>query len=193
MSSAGEVLVFVGRIAVLALAFTLETLITAVTFAHSQFPQVTNTVFLVVGVYLGYRFIKKVIRMWISFLLSTIKTILTLLFIGVLFAIYLRGFHRFFTRDIYFILDMCKSATNDFDYKKTSYQYATKMAGESKFDFLRRGAQTLFGNADLTSEQMQDFREEAEDFIADNIDGVKDFLLSRGAYPENLNNFFRNL
>lgn len=196
MSTAGEVLVFIGRMVMSSLAFILENIIIGIGYAHNTFPQATTTVFVLIGAYLAYRFVKKVIRLWINFLISTVKTILTLVLVGVVFAIYLRGFHRFFTKDIYFIADMLKTtAAEDFDYRRSGFEYASKVV-DGKYEFLRRGAQTLFGEEDVTIGQLQDLRDGAEEFIAENIDGVKDFLKTNGLNIDfnahNIHDFLNN-
>lgn len=198
MTLVEDILVPAGRAAVTTLAFVLRALVISLAYAHQQFPQATTIAFVLVGTYLAYRFIKRVIRMWINFLISTIKTALTLMVIGVIFAIYLRGFHRFFTRDIYFIGDMFKSAAEEkFDYQKTGYKYASKAFGWGDYDFFRRGAEVLFGTDDVTVDQLNDIKMEAEEFLAENVDGVKNFLKSNGiefdVNANNVHNFLNNL
>lgn len=191
---AEDILVFAGRVSVAALAYILRFSILTFAYAHEQYPQVTTTVLLLIGSYLAYRFIKKVVRMWVNFVISTIKTALTLMLIGVLIAIYLRGFNRFFTRDIYFIGELFKlAAEENFDYQRTGYNYASKTFGE-KYDFLRRGADVLFGTDDVTVEQLNEIKDEAGEFLAENVDGVKNFLKSNGfefdVNANNINDFF---
>lgn len=191
---AEDILVFAGRVSVAILAYILRISILTFAYAHEQFPQVTTTVLILLGSYLAYRFIKKVVRMWLNFLISTIKTALTLMLIGVLIAIYLRGFNRFFTRDIYFIGELFKlAAEENFDYQRTGYKYASKTFGE-KYDFLRRGADVLFGTDDVSVEQLNEIKDEAGEFLAENVDGVKNFLKSNGfefdVNANNINDFF---
>ncbi|SGZ55855.1 CIC11C00000002537 [Sungouiella intermedia] len=198
MTNAGDVLEFCGRVVVFLLEIVLRYSINGISFAHKTFPQATTTILVLLGSYLAYRFIKRVIRIWFNFIISTIKTIFTLLFVGVLFAIYIRGFHRFFTKDIYFIGDMFKLAAQDnFDYKKTGYNYAYKMFDGGHYDFLRRGAKTLFGKEDVTVEEFNNLKDEALEFFAENVDGVKDFLRNNGLNFEvnanQINDFLHNI
>lgn len=191
MSTVGDLLVFCGRMVVLLLGFGLRISVAGFDYAHTAFPETTNTILVVIGIYVAYRFIKRVIRMWINFVLSIIKTALTVLLIALLFAIYLRGFHRFFTKDIYFLSSMVKLAADEkLDYKKTSYNYAYKMFDGGQYDFLRRGAQALLGKNDVT---VEDFNGIKDEFIAENVEGVKNFLRDNGINANRMNDFFNNI
>lgn len=191
MITVGEVLEFCLRVVVLLLGLTLQGIFIGFNYAHTTFPETTNLVLLLLATYVAYSIIKRVIRMWLNFLLSMIKTGFTILFIVVLFAIYVRGFHRFFTKDIYFIGSIFKLANEEsFDYKQTGFNYAYKMFDGGQNDILRRGVQALFGKGEV---KVEDFNGLKEEFIAENVDGVKNFLKNNGLDANQLNDFLNNI
>lgn len=191
MISVGEVLEFCARAVVLLLGLSLQGIFIGFNYAHTNFPETTNLVLLLLATYVAYRIIKRVIRMWLNFVLSMIRTGFTILFIFVLFAIYVRGFHRFFTKDIYFIGNMFKLAKEEsFDYKQTGFNYAYKMFDGGQNDILRRGVQALFGKGEVN---VEDFNGMKGEFIAENVDGVKNFLKNNGLDANQLNDFLNNI
>lgn len=175
----------------------LQCLVAAVCYLHSVCPDITTTIFILFCVYLTYRVVNRIVRMWVNFVISLIKMTIIICTLTFLLGIYLRGYHRFFTKDIFHIYRAFQSAKQDgFDYQTDTHWYAIKLAGRSKFNFLvKKGAQAVFGTDKVTPEQLRNMKDSAEDLITENLEHVKDFLggLDVGANANYLHNFLHNV
>lgn len=201
MPEIGEIAVFVGKILVSILAYAFTAAINTFQYCNVQFPTATNYVTLAVLVYVAYKFIRRMIRVWIRLIYSLIK----IAFFGTLalvcFAIYLRGFHRFFTRDIYGIKAWFQSSgAGPVDWAHYAQKYALILSAPNKdFDFLKKSALDWVANnkenIDRFEEQLYRAKDVAGDYLSQNMDETKEYLHKNGfdINPEAVQNILNNL
>ncbi|KAI5961861.1 uncharacterized protein KGF55_003832 [Candida pseudojiufengensis] len=101
-----DILIFIGTYLIAILQFTLSNTITLIIKSHQNYPDLTNFIFFLVGLYLFYKFLIKSIKTWYNFLKTTIKLLIVVFFIFLVFIIYLRGWDQFKNNDIPFIKNL---------------------------------------------------------------------------------------
>lgn len=202
----GDILTFLGKLLVTCLALALRNVITAVEYGFVQYPQISRVVFIMVAIYLAYKIARRMIRFWIALIISTIKTILIMVVLVLCFAIYLRGFHRFFSRDIYYLGDWLRTVqqeTGDFDLKKYAFNYATKLTAEDDYVYLKEGAKKWLEDNGVEIDEsymgqsFNDIKNHAEEYVQEGLGYAQDFLNNNGVRLGDLNggnlgNFMNN-
>ncbi|KAL6449700.1 hypothetical protein SBY92_000600 [Candida maltosa Xu316] len=98
-----DVLVQVGTIIVFILEVLFRNTITLIVHSHQNYPEITNIVFFIVGLYIFYKVLIRAFKSWLNFVIFTIKTILVVLFFFLVFIIYVRGWETFINQDIPFV------------------------------------------------------------------------------------------
>lgn len=114
--------------------FFLTNAILITGFAFSNYPNASTFVVSVLTLYIIYKMIGRIVRLWLNILISMIKFFFLVVFLFVLAAVYVRGFNRFFTKDIYFLKEFftAQAEASDQNFK----HYAYKFMEDDKFDFL---------------------------------------------------------
>lgn len=102
MSELKDYIAQIASIAMTVLVMVFQNCIILFNYSYRTYPQFTLMVMGIVGAYMVYRLVLRMIRMWIGFLMGIIKALLMLVFICVCGAVYFRGW-RFFTQDVHFI------------------------------------------------------------------------------------------
>lgn len=98
-----DIFIQIGTIIVFLLEFFFRNSITLIVHAHKTYPDITNVIFFIIGLYIIYKILVKTLRSWINFMIFTIKTIFVLFFILLVFVIYLRGWETFIYQDVPFL------------------------------------------------------------------------------------------
>lgn len=102
MSELKDYIAQVASIAMTVLVMICRNSIVLFNYSYRTYPQFTLMVMVIMGAYLIYKLLMRMIRMWIGFLVGIIKALLMLIFICVCGTVYFRGW-RFFTQDVRFI------------------------------------------------------------------------------------------
>mmetsp|Transcript_4823 Transcript_4823/g.5928 ORF Transcript_4823/g.5928 Transcript_4823/m.5928 type:complete len:213 (-) Transcript_4823:89-727(-) len=102
MSELKDYIAQVASIVMTVLVMICRNSIVLFNYSYRTYPQFTLMLMIVLGAYLVYKLLMRMIRMWIGFLVGIIKALLMLVFICVCGAVYFRGW-RFFTQDVDFI------------------------------------------------------------------------------------------
>ncbi|EGV60535.1 hypothetical protein PSN45_001705 [Yamadazyma tenuis] len=97
-----EMLVRVASILMTTTIFVISNTITIVQYSNAEYPQITQPILALVGLYVSYRFTKRIITSWLNMVVFMVKMFLLLITIIVGLAAYLRG-ERFFSQDIPFL------------------------------------------------------------------------------------------
>lgn len=98
-----DIIVQIGSVVVFLLEVFFRNSITFIVHAQRTYPELTNILFLLIGVYIFYRVLIRAFKTWLNFLIMTIKTLLVLFFIFLVFIIYIRGWERFINQDLPFL------------------------------------------------------------------------------------------
>ena len=70
--------------------------ITLIVHAHKNYPDITNVIFFILGVYIIYKILVRTLRSWFNFMIFTIKLIFVLFFVFLYLSyIYVVGKHSF--------------------------------------------------------------------------------------------------
>lgn len=89
-------------IAMTVLVMVCQNCIILFNYLYRTYPQFTLMMMGIVGAYVIYRLVMRMIRMWIGLLVWVIKALLMLVVVCVCGAVYFRGW-KFFTQDVHFI------------------------------------------------------------------------------------------
>lgn len=191
MTEVADVAVFVGRLLVSTLAMALSSLLLTYNYCKKNYPDFTAWVTLAVVAYLGYRILKRVLRMWIGFMYSMVKMTFYAAIAASCLLIYLRGFHTFFFRDIPHIKAMFDKGPCNIDWIDYITGYANSWSNAySKYDFLRRSGRDWVTNNEDTIHKVEGHYHGAESYVMDNLDGIENFLKDTGADPDTMRQFF---
>lgn len=98
-----DIFVQIGTIIVFLLEFFFRNSITLIVHAHKNYPDITNVIFFILGVYIIYKILVRTLRSWFNFMIFTIKLIFVLFFVFLVFVIYLRGWETFIYQDVPFL------------------------------------------------------------------------------------------
>ena len=78
------------------LEFFFRNSITLIVHAHKNYPDITNVIFFILGVYIIYKILVRTLRSWFNFMIFTIKLIFVLFFVFLYLSyIYVVGKHSF--------------------------------------------------------------------------------------------------
>lgn len=94
-----DVLTKTGQIAINVLATAISLAVFLIGQMSVRFPNFTAVLATLIGVYVCYKMIRRIIRFWVSLFVSLLKLIMLLAVLLLCLAVYLRGF-RFFSVDI---------------------------------------------------------------------------------------------
>lgn len=175
-----EVVIWALRKAVDLFVWAVSFLLFLLQVANANYPQATLVVVLVVGAYVAYLVLKRVIRTWISILVATVKFVAVLAVVVVVVAVYSRGVGRFVNQDVPNLVSLWNS-----DWRRTFYgtvagqafNFSPKDEYEEYFqyanDHFREGDGIKW---DAVHDFLEDHGGEAKRFVEDNWPGVQDFL-----------------
>ncbi|EAZ63628.1 hypothetical protein PICST_28808, partial [Scheffersomyces stipitis CBS 6054] len=206
-----DLLATVAAFVVTTLAFLLKNTIALVAYAYQNYPEYTSIVFAIIGVYLVYKFVVKIFKMWLNLLIATIKTFLVLATLAVAATIYLRGWGKFVNQDIPFLVDVAKSITSNEPDNQNSFWLVHGLLGNQKvYSFLKNGFQNAGESASSILEDAEfdidpnayfeymneNFYKNKEDFNYENIkraldegfENLEDYLSSKGLDINDLGN-----
>lgn len=194
-----DILVQVGSIIVFVLEVVFRNSITLIVHAQRTYPEATNIVFLLIGIYIFYKVLIRAFKTWINFLIMTIKTLMVIFFIFLVFVIYIRGWERFINQDLPFIK---KSIINTWNLgnhvSKNGFNLWDIISNVNLNDFTEQAKENIhdtnayfeymnskFGNEDGDEPDYNDIHKMVEqgiEYLQDNIDlnklggQVQDFL-----------------
>ncbi|CAI5756201.1 unnamed protein product [Candida verbasci] len=107
-----DILIHIGSLVIYIIELLLTNTITFVVGAHNKYPDITSIIFLLISLYLFYKVFIKAVRLWINFIITTIKTLAVLFFLFLVFVIYVRGWEIFKNNDIPLIKQFIQSSLN---------------------------------------------------------------------------------
>lgn len=197
-----DILAFVGLTLVTLLAFVLRYVILLVGYGLAEFPQVTTFIFALGAIYVAYKVAKRMVKFWIGLIITTVKTVFVLSLVLLGLAVYIRGFQRFFHRDIYFLGSMIQNSllalenVENFDPKSFAANYASKLAADENFDTIKDGAKQWMRNngvgdqyVEMVEDQMHQVKDNAGEYINEGLN----YLNEQGINFDNLNENLGNL
>lgn len=143
------------------IAFVLSNIIVATGYAFVNYPNASTLVLSVLTLYIFYKMIRRIVRFWLNMMVAMIKFTVIMLFLAVLAAVYVRGFNRFFTKDIYFLKELFTSQAeaSDFLFK----QYAYNLMDDDRFEFLH-GARDFFEGSSFLIDDSYEYGETYDQF-----------------------------
>lgn len=83
--------------------FVLQNTISLVIYCNHEYPQFTSIVFTIVGLYLCYKFLVRILRMWLNFWINALKVAVFCSIVFLLALVYVRGFDRLVHQDWPFV------------------------------------------------------------------------------------------
>lgn len=183
--TAYDVVTYAGLRLIDVVAILLSNIILAVGYAFVHFPNASTLVVALLAVYIIYKTLRRIVRFWLNMFITMVKLTVFSVVIFVLLAVYVRGFNRFFTKDIYFIKELLASKADASD--EAFKQYAYKIMNDDRFEFLQ-GARDFFEGSTF---HIDESYEGLFDNIRENLNrGFQDVLGQDGL--QNLNNFLNN-
>ncbi|KAK6453904.1 uncharacterized protein RJT20DRAFT_64246 [Scheffersomyces xylosifermentans] len=218
-----ELLASLGSVLVTSLAFFLRNTISLSVYAYQTHPQATSIVFAVIGAFLLYKVVIRIIRMWINIFITALKTIFVLATIVVLFVIYLRGWNRLVNADIPYLWKLIKSLKDSgAESEKSPLWFLTTVLTSSNTEQLLERLKDGFSNAgDTASSILEDydvdfdvdpsayfeymnknFKKNKEDFnyekiqqiVSDGFESAEEYLKSSGVDLNDIgNNILKNI
>lgn len=176
--TAYDALAFAGLRAIDVLVFAMSNIIMALGYFFVNYPQASTLAISLVAIYITYKMFRRILRSLVLLMLL---------------AVYVRGFERFFTKDIYFIKELLFSKVEASD--QAFKQYAYKIMNDD-------GADYLHGVKDFFERSSFHIDESYINQFAGSPDSIREslnrgFESVQGAFGEeglrNLNNFLNNL
>lgn len=194
-----DILVQVGSVVVFVLEVVFRNSITFIVHAQRTYPEATNIVFLLIGIYIFYKVLIRAFKTWMNFLIMTIKTLMVIFFIFLVFVIYIRGWERFINQDLPFMKKSIINAWNLSNHvSKNGFNLWDIMSKVNLNDFTEQAKENIhdtnayfeymnnkFGNEDGDEPDFNDIHKMVEggiEYLQDNIDlnklggQVQDFL-----------------
>lgn len=117
------------------IALVLSKVILLTAYAFANYPNASTLALSLVFVYIIYKTLRRMVKFWLGIFLFFFKFTMYVLIVLTLLAVYVRGFKRFFTKDLIYLKDLLTSnlqASDDY-FKQGAYQFMK----DDKFDFLQ--------------------------------------------------------
>ncbi|GBL49114.1 hypothetical protein CJJ07_000242 [Candidozyma auris] len=191
--TAYDALAFAGSRAIDVLVFAMSNIIMALGYFFVNYPQASTLAISLVAIYITYKMFRRILRFFVNVVLTMIKLTTVSLVLLMLLAVYVRGFERFFTKDIYFIKELLFSKVEASD--QAFKQYAYKIMNDDGSDYLH-GVKDFFERSSFHIDEsyINQFAG-SPDSIRESLN--RGFESVQGAFGEeglrNLNNFLNNL
>lgn len=161
-------------------AFCLRNTISLGIYSYHEYPQFTSIVLTLFGIYFCYKFMVRIFKMWLNFVIYTMKVVLILSVVFVLALIYVRGFDRLINQDWPFLKMIIGIVTSSSD--KSSWSNVFTSSGgqriiEDGANFLEEiGVEDPYAYVDYVKENFDDRKDYSFEGFEYVFNGVKDFL-----------------
>lgn len=148
--------------------YVLAQIMALVQYGLKNYPEATRVILMTVGAYLAYKFARRLMTMWWSMMLSTVRFVFYGAVVVTLVSAYFRGFNSFFSNDVpalWSLWNNLGSGRENGAYSGYSYDYVTpdsrlnvrNMASDAmawasrnqdKIDYLKNEVKAAVGGGD---------------------------------------------
>lgn len=185
------------------LVFVLHNVVVLTQLAYNTYPQITSTVFTIIASYFIYKLTIKIIKIWIGFVIRLIKLTLFFFFVVLCFVVYLRGFQRFFERDVpiiynsfnqenletlkfFYLLPRLMINVGDLDGKKkvefeSDGNYMNIEVDQKYIDYFKRKV-----SPDSDDDDYYDDEDHLKNFFEEKLENINDYI---HGYEEDVNDY----
>lgn len=82
------------------ISFTSRNLVTLFIYSYENYPQFTQFIIIIIGIYILYKFTLSMIKIWINLFISVMKTLVVLSTISFITLLYFRGWNKLIYQDL---------------------------------------------------------------------------------------------